>query len=73
MPNNLVGMLYFKTHVKFNRKDEILNNVGLFFQKFTRKYGVNSVLTYKGNILFMVNLINEYMTEIEYDPLTYAN
>lgn len=61
-----------KTHVRFDREDGIFKNVLGFFKKFRSKYGICAVFTYKGNGIFMVNVLNEYLTEVEYDPPTYG-
>lgn len=60
------------TRVKFEQEDGVFNNVQLFYKKFKRVYGQCAMFTYKGNGIFMVNVLNEYLTEVEYDPPTYG-
>lgn len=62
-----------KTRVIFDREGEVFKNIMKFFKQFRRNYGICALFTYKGNGIFMVNVLNEYQTEIEYDPPTYGN
>lgn len=62
-----------KTRVKFDREEVVFKNIRSFFGQFKQNYGICAMLTYKGHGTFMVNVMNEYLTEIEYDPPTYGN
>lgn len=62
-----------KTRVRFDQENGYFKNVDVFFKKFPIKYGIAAMFTYKGNGLFLVNVMHEYATEIEYDPPTYGN
>jgi hypothetical protein len=61
-----------KTRVNYEQEDGVFNNVQRFVKNFKTKYGHCYIMTYKGDEIFLVNVLNEYMTEVEYDPPTYG-
>lgn len=57
-----------RTRVRFEKEEGCFVNVRTFFHKFPTNYGICAMFSYQGNGVFVVNVMNDNLTEVLYDP-----
>lgn len=57
-----------RTRIRFEEDDGVFSGIRTFFNQFPREYGICAMFTYKGEGVFVVNVLNDNLTEVMYAP-----
>lgn len=57
-----------RTRIRFEEDDGLFSGIRAFFDQFSREYGICAMFTYKGEGVFVVNVLNDNLTEVVYAP-----